>query len=87
MDHNHYDGKVRGLAHNNCNLHLHVQDVKIPVFFHNLKSYDGHFIIKELGTYIKQFEYDEKLSLINKPHCIADNSEKIKQITWKNVVF
>ena len=47
-DHSHIDGKFRGAAHNKCNLNYKLPNF-IPVVFHNLSNYDGHFIIPELG--------------------------------------
>ena len=47
-DHDHYNGKFRGLAHNQCNLSAkHVNFV--PIFFHNLSNYDAHLFIKTLA--------------------------------------
>ena len=39
-DHDHLSGEYRGAAHSICNLQLQ-QRIKIPVFFHNLRGYDG----------------------------------------------
>ena len=38
----------------NCNLKLQIsaEKIKIPVIFHNLKGYDSHFIIQQLGELI-----------------------------------
>ncbi|KAJ4432649.1 hypothetical protein ANN_21272 [Periplaneta americana] len=47
-DHDHLTGKFRGAAHNECNLRYQHQHF-IPIVLHNLSSYDGHFIVKELG--------------------------------------
>ena len=44
-DHCHVTGKYRGCAHNVCNINFNYKDIKIPVFFHNLKNYDAHLII------------------------------------------
>ena len=57
-DHCHVTGKYRGSAHQTCNLKLQIsaEKIKIPVVFHNLKGYDGHFIINELGELIKKGE-------------------------------
>ena len=44
-DHCHYTGKVRGYAHNICNLRYKISK-EIPVVFHNSSTYDYHFIIK-----------------------------------------
>ena len=40
-------GKFRGRAHNACNLPYGIDPRrwKIPVLFHNLKGYDGHYVI------------------------------------------
>ena len=58
-DHCHITGKYRGSAHQECNLELRLnpEKVKIPVIFHNLKGYDSHFIIKEIGAIVKDYEY------------------------------
>ncbi len=44
-DHDHSNGKYLGAAHSECNLKRNNKNVKIPVFFHNLKGYDAHHII------------------------------------------
>ena len=53
-DHCHVSGKYRDSAHQNCNLKLQIspEKIKIPVIFHNLKGYDSHFIIKQLGELV-----------------------------------
>ena len=43
-DHCHMTGKYRCCAHSKCNLLFNHKDFKIPIFFHNLKGYDSHFI-------------------------------------------
>ena len=55
-DHCHVTGKYRGSAHQTCNLKLKIsaENIKIPVVFHNLKGYDSHFIMNELGELIKK---------------------------------
>ena len=55
-DHCHISGKYRGSAHNACNLKLQIsaEKIKIPVIFHNLRGYDSHFIINELGELISE---------------------------------
>ena len=62
-DHCHFTGKFRGAAHKECNLLYWVPSF-IPVFFHNLKNYDAHFIVKALGT------------VPGNVKCIANNEEK-----------
>ena len=70
-DHCHITGKYRGSAHQTCNLKLQIsaEKIKIPVIFHNLKGYDSHFIINELGELIKK---GEEISI----NVIAQISEK-----------
>ena len=42
--------------HEACNLKLKTsaENIKIPVFFHNLKGYDSHFIIQKIGELTKE---------------------------------
>ena len=56
-DHCHITGKYRGAAHWSCNINLKLTK-KIPVIFHNLRGYDSHLIIKEIG------KFDVKVSVI-----------------------
>ena len=58
-DHCHITGKYRGSAHQECNLKLTVnpEEVKIPVIFHNLRGYDSHFIMQEIGAIVKNHAY------------------------------
>ena len=58
-DHCHITGKYRGAAHEECNLNFQITD-KIPVIFHNLRGYDSHFIIQEIGEIIKKHPYKVK---------------------------
>ena len=55
-DHCHVTGKYRGSAHEGCNLNFYLTD-KIPVVFHNLKGYDSHFIMQEIGNIVKMNAY------------------------------
>ena len=61
-DHCHITGKYRGSAHQECNLKLRVnpEEVKIPVIFHNLRGYDSHFIMQEIGEIVKKYTYKNK---------------------------
>ena len=58
-DHCHITGKYRGSAHQECNLKLRVkpEEIKIPVIFHNLRGYDSHFIMQEIGEIVKKHTY------------------------------
>ena len=44
-DHNHATGEYRGAAHSICNLNKR-RSKHIPVFFHNLRGYDAHLIMR-----------------------------------------
>ena len=61
-DHCHITGKFRGSAHQECNLKLRInpKEIKIPVIFHNLRGYDSHFIMQEIGKIVKEYTYKDK---------------------------
>ena len=46
----HITGKYRGSAHRDCNINTKLNK-KIAVTFHNLKDYDSHLIMQELGKF------------------------------------
>ena len=76
-DHCHISGKYRGSAHKDCNLNFQITD-KIPVIFHNLRGYDSHFIMQEIGAIVKKYAYvnekgEKKQMNIN---AIPNNMEK-----------
>ena len=79
-DHCHITGKYRGSAHQDCNLKLRIkpEEIKIPIIFHNLRGYDSHFIMQEIGAIVKKNTYknkkgEEKQMNIN---AIPNNMEK-----------
>ena len=45
-------GKYRGSAHRDCNTNLKLNH-KIPVVFLDLKNYDSHLLMQELGKFLK----------------------------------
>ena len=49
-DHCHITGKYKGSPHRDCNINVK-SNHKLPVVFHNLKSYDSHLIMQELGKF------------------------------------
>ena len=79
-DHCHITGVFRGSAHQECNLKLKMklEEIKIPVIFHNLRGYDSHFIMQKLGQIVKKHTYknnkgEDKQMNIN---AIPNNMEK-----------
>ena len=46
----HITGKYRGSSHRDCNINFKLNR-KIPVVFHDLKNYDSHLIMQDLGKF------------------------------------
>jgi Recombination endonuclease VII len=79
LDHDHYDGKYRGAAHKSCNMQYGASKYfKVPVVFHNLRGYDGYFILRELASIADRLE---------KIEVIAKNLDKYTCIEVNNVRF
>ncbi|GFW03369.1 uncharacterized protein TNCV_4939021 [Trichonephila clavipes] len=49
-DHDHLTGAYRGAAHNRCYLNFNLANY-IPVVIHNLRNYDGHFLIQGIDIF------------------------------------
>ena len=79
-DHCHITGKFRGSAYQECNLKLRIkpEDIKIPVIFHNLRGYDSHFIMQQIGEIAKNYAYKDKKGKEQplKINAIPNNMEK-----------
>ena len=62
-DHCHITGKFRGSAHVYCNLKLRIDPdkIKIPVVFHNLRGYDSHFLMQNIGEIVNRHGYIDKM--------------------------
>ena len=48
--HCHINGKYRGSAHWSCNINIKLTK-NVPVMFHNLRDYDNHLIMQEIGKF------------------------------------
>ena len=74
-DHCHITGKFRGSEHQECNLKLRIkpENLKIQVVFHNLRSYDGSFIMQKIGKIATTYAYKDKPLTIN---AVPNNMEK-----------
>ena len=79
-DHCHITGKYRGSAHRECNLKLRIDPdkLKIPVIFHNLRGYDSHFIMQEIGAIVKKHTYKNNrgIDVEMNINAIPNNMEK-----------
>ena len=76
-DYSQFTGKYRGSAHKECMLKNRIgpDNLKIPVVFHNLRGYDGHFIMQNIGKKV-----NEKGNL--KIGAIPNNMEKYIGFTY-----
>ena len=79
-DHCHITGNFRVSTHQECNLKLRIkpENLKIPVIFHNLRGYDCHFIMKQIGEIAKKYAHKDKTGK-EQPltiNAIPDNMEK-----------
>ena len=65
-----FSGKSKGIAHQSCikKAWINPKKLKIPIIFHNLKGYDSHFIMQEIGAIIK----NKKMNI----NVIPNNMEK-----------
>ena len=86
-DHCHITGKYMGASHQKCNINRNDKHLKIPVFFHNCKGYDSHFIIKEFSK--KQHSYINKKNkeIVSKIDVVAANSEKFITFSYNKMQF
>ena len=71
---------TEGSAHQECNLKLKIKrdNIKIPVIFHNLRGYDSHFIMQQIGEIAKEHTYTNKRGeeCYMNINCIPNNMEK-----------
>ena len=65
-DHCHITGSYRGSAHDDCNLKLRIrpENIKVPVIFYNLRGYDSHFIMQQIGKIAKRGQNEMNINVI-----------------------
>ena len=73
-DNCHVTGKYRGSAHTDCNLSYRLTN-KIYVIFHNLRGYDSHLIMQEIGKFKKDI------------NVIPNNMDKYMAFQIGNLIF
>ena len=67
-------GKYKGSAHDACNRSFRLTH-KIPVIFHNLRGYDSHLIMQEIGKFNKNINF------------IPNNMERYMALMISDLVF
>jgi hypothetical protein len=75
-DHDHRTGHYRGACHNRCNI-SHFTNRYLPVFFHNLKGYDSHHILRQAVDIVEQ----------HKIHIIPQSTEKYMTFSIGDLKF
>ena len=75
-DHCHYTGEYLGAAHNDCNWNCRRVLNRIPVFVHNFKNYDSHFLLKAMENADK-----------NHIQALPVNMEKFRTLTVNYYAF
>ena len=55
-DYSQFTSRYRGSTHKECMLKNRIgpDNLKIPVVFHNLRGYDGHFIMQNIGKIVNE---------------------------------
>ena len=84
-DHDHFTGKFRGAAHNQCNLQFKKPKFT-PVIFHNLSGYDAHLFVKNLGKSegnIKCIPNNEEKTLVSAKKLLLMPMKKMEK-KWKS---
>jgi hypothetical protein len=77
--HDHTTGEYIGPYCRNCNLQIKYDHFKVRVVFHNLKGYDGHFIIRLALKSIK--------APASKQFIIGSSNEQLSYIVYGRYIF
>ena len=78
LDHSHYSGEMRGIAHSKCNLAMRRQK-RIPIFLHGFSNYDSHFFLEGL----KDVENPSEFNIKGLPY----NTERFRTLEILNFLF
>jgi hypothetical protein len=78
-DHCHMTGKYRGPACNDCNLNKRTNE-EVCVVFHNLRGYDSHLMMRDLGIYINQLNLGGQWE--SRIETVANTIEKYMSLSW-----
>ena len=88
MDHCSITGKYMGSAHDACysKLRMNPDKIRVPVIFHNLRGYDSHLIMQQIGKIAKDKSYVDKNGERKdlKINAIPNNMERYMAITLGN---
>jgi hypothetical protein len=85
--HDHFTGKFLGYACETCNLKMRKRH-EIRIFFHNLKGYDSHFIIKYgLKKYNDIMNKETNLKIRDYIKVLGKSKEKLFSIQIGNFIF
>ena len=62
MDHCRITGKYMGSAHDACcsKLRMNPDKIRVPIIFHNLRGYNSHLIMQQIGKIAKDKSYVDK---------------------------
>ena len=92
-DHCHVSGYFRGASCNKCNLGMKMTKT-IPVIFHNLKGYNSHLLLQELGKFNKKISVIPNnmqtymsFSVSNKTSYFDEKAGKQVNRDWFNLRF
>jgi hypothetical protein len=84
LHHDHITGEFISSLCSPCNLKFQIKRV-LPIYFHNLKGYDCHLIIKALNDYgFKSMDEDNITCIPNNEERYITFSKKIPVDTYKN---
>ena len=78
------------MAYQKCNRNFRLTD-KIPVIFHNLRGYDSHFIMQEIGMFKQDINVipnnmEKYMAFILGKHLVFIDSFQLMSSSLDNIV-